>query len=116
MITNQMDREKVISGLKYTTEMFLFDPATGYTKDPDDLNAADRITFDACIGAIALLKEQQERIEHLQPKKGKWLEYAGDQKCSVCGSSYSDLFPEYDRTPFCPHCGAKMEEGDKSAG
>lgn len=63
-------------------------------------------------GAVDLLKEQQERIERLQPKKGKWLEYAGDQKCSVCGSCYSDLHPEYSRTPFCPHCGAKMEEGD----
>ena len=51
--------EKVKHGLQYTIEMFLFDPGTGYTKDPDDLNAADRITFDACIGAIDLLKEQE---------------------------------------------------------
>ena len=57
-----MDRENVISGLQYTIEMFLFDPATGYTKDPDDLNAADRITLDACVGAIALLKEQEAKL------------------------------------------------------
>ena len=54
------DRENVISGLKYTIELFLFDPATGHSKDPDDLNALDRITYDACVGAIALLKEQED--------------------------------------------------------
>lgn len=71
----------------------------------------------SCVELIAqdvleLLKEQQAEIERLQPKKGKWLECAGDQKCSECGSSYSDLYPEYSHTPFCPHCGARMEEGD----
>lgn len=59
------DREKVISGLQYTIEMFLFDPATGHSKDPDDLNEADRITYDACVDAIALLKEQGYKIKEL---------------------------------------------------
>lgn len=63
------DRENVISGLRYTVEMFLFDPATGYTKDPDDLNAADRITFDACVGAIDLLKEQEPKPVKVDTRK-----------------------------------------------
>lgn len=65
-MTEMSDRENVISGLQYTVDMFLFDPATGYSKDPDDLNAVDRITFDACIGAIALLKEQEAKVMNAQ--------------------------------------------------
>lgn len=85
-----MDRENVISGLKYTAEMFLFDPATGYTKDPDDLNAADRITFDTCIGAIDLLKEQDAQ--------------------SVLSNRVCESEPfRYVRKGFCPKCHQEME-------
>ena len=50
---------------------------------------------------IALLKEQEI-------KTGHWLESAGDDRCSVCGATYSDLYPDYNKTHFCPNCGAKM--------
>lgn len=61
-----IDRENVISGLQFTVAMVLFDPATGDSKDPDDLNAADRTTYDACVGAIALLKEQEAKVMNAQ--------------------------------------------------
>lgn len=83
-----MDRENVISGLQYTKEMFLFDPATGYTKDPDDLNAIDRITFDACVGAIALLKSQQAEIEQLKAQKQKWIQNIADQQLAASPTGY----------------------------
>ena len=51
--------------------------------------------------ALELLKEQREI--------GHWIDSAGDEKCSVCGATYSDLYPDYHRTHFCPNCGAKME-------
>lgn len=49
-----------------------------------------------------LLKEQEQ-------KTGYWKESAGALVCSVCGATYSDLYPDYGKTHFCPNCGAKME-------
>ena len=52
-----MTREEIISGLKFTVEMFLFDPSTGekYTEPRNDM---DKTTIDACKGAIELLKQE----------------------------------------------------------
>lgn len=52
-----MTREDVISGLKFTVDMFLFDPSTGerYTEPRNDM---DKTTVDACRGAIELLKQE----------------------------------------------------------
>lgn len=47
--------------------------------------------------------------EHEQKgiRKGKWLHGNDDlYKCSECGSEVL----KNDRTPYCPICGAKMEE------
>ena len=99
------DREKVISGLQYTIEMFLFDPATGHSKDPDDLNYADRITYDTCIGAIAMLKEQET---------GHWISLENCSNsgvyCSECHTKVFDNYPFKKKfSYFCPHCGTRME-------
>ena len=102
-----LDKEKVISGLQYTIEMFLFDPATGHSKDPDDLNDADKITYDACVGAITMLKEQNIKRE------GRWksLPYKKARVCSVCEADEPYKFADNDADvyEYCPHCGAKME-------
>lgn len=45
--------------------MIVFNPMTGETKDPETLNEADKTTYDACLGAIALLTEQAKQIEQL---------------------------------------------------
>ena len=52
-----MTREEVISGLKFTVEMFLFDPITGekYTEPRNDM---DKTTIDACRGAIKILEQE----------------------------------------------------------
>lgn len=51
-----MTRKEIISGLQFTVDMFLFDPSTGekYTEPRNDM---DKITIDACRGAIELLEQ-----------------------------------------------------------
>lgn len=94
-MTEMSDRQNVISGLQYTVEMFLFDPATGYSKDPDDLNAADRITFDACIGAIALLKEQEARVMTLDEVKAFDWDYCYLEEERLPGKEYRKICGDY---------------------
>ena len=62
-------------------------------------------TIEDTCKIIDLLKEQE-------PKTGYWIESAGDDKCSVCGATYSDLYPDYHYTHYCPNCGAKMTGGE----
>lgn len=57
-----MDREKVIEGLEFTKAMITFNPSTGEDIEPGNLNEEDKTSYDACVGAIALLKEQEELI------------------------------------------------------
>ena len=62
-------------------------------------------TIEDTCKIIDLLKEHE-------PKTGYWIESAGDDKCSVCGATYSDLYPDYHYTHYCPNCGAKMTGGE----
>lgn len=57
-----MTTKKIIDGLYFTVGMMLFNPATGEAKTPDELNEDDRYTYDACMGAIELLKAQEPRV------------------------------------------------------
>lgn len=51
-----MTVKEIIDGLKFTVDMFLFDPTTGETyKEPR--NDMDKTTIDACKGAIELLEQ-----------------------------------------------------------
>ena len=76
--------------------------------------------------ALELLKEQEHKdrmfhaleedwkrlkklLKEQEAKRGHWIDSAGDDKCSVCGATYSDLYPDYQNTHYCPNCGAKME-------
>lgn len=52
-----MTREEIISGLKFTVEMFLLDPITGETLT-EPRNDMDKTTIDACRGAIELLEQE----------------------------------------------------------
>ena len=61
-----IDSEKVIKGLEFTKAMITLNPSTGEDIEPGNLNEADKTTYDACVGAIALLKEQEEEIENLK--------------------------------------------------
>ncbi len=60
-----MTREEIIDGLKFTVDMFLFDPTTGETyKEPR--NDMDKTTIDACNGAIELLLEQESVLDKIR--------------------------------------------------
>ena len=52
-----MTREEIIEGLKFTVDMFLFDPSTGETY-PEPRNDMDKTTIDACKGAMELLEQE----------------------------------------------------------
>lgn len=83
-----MDREKVI---KETEDGIAFAESRGFGGLANTMR-----------DALALLKEQEV-------KTGYWIDSAGNDKCSICGEEYSDLYPDYGNTHFCPNCGAKME-------
>lgn len=53
-----MTREEIISGLKFTIEMFLLNPNTGETLT-EPRNDMDKTTIEACKGAIKLLEQQE---------------------------------------------------------
>ena len=53
------DMENVIKGLEFTKAMITFNPSTGEDIEPENLNEEDKTSYDACVGAIALLKEQE---------------------------------------------------------
>ena len=60
-----MDRGKVIKGLEFTKAMITFNPSTGEDIEPENLNEADKTSYDACVGAIALLKGQEKALYEL---------------------------------------------------
>lgn len=62
------------------------------------------------------LQEFEEKAIHkvidalstAEPKRGKWVD-DGDPLMLTCGNcGYAVM--RYNNTPFCPNCGAKMEE------
>ena len=84
-----MTREEIISGLKFTVDMFLFDPSTGetYTEPRNDM---DKTTIDACKGAIELLEQTKWiPVNERLPKAG---EYIGDvAKYYLVQNEYGDM-------------------------
>ena len=52
-----MTREEIIDGLKFTVDMFLFNPSTGEVNDKNRLNDESRLTVDACEGTIKALEQ-----------------------------------------------------------
>ena len=71
------DKEKVIKGLEFTKAMITFNPSTGKDIEPGNLNELDKISYDACVGAIALLKEQETIV---RCKDCKYCEYQQAEK------------------------------------
>ena len=70
------DLNEVIYGLEFTKAMITFNPSTGEDIEPENLNEDNKITYDACVGAITLLKEQ-ERIIKQYHKADTFLETHG---------------------------------------
>ena len=92
-----MDREKVIKGIDICLQRFRCGEDCPYY-NTEKIGCMEQLREDA----LELLKEQEV-------KTGHWIDSAGNDKCSICGEEYSDLYPDYGNTHFCPNCGTKME-------
>ena len=92
-----MDRERVIKGIDICLQRFRCGEDCPYY-NYEKIGCMEQLREDV----LALLKEQDA-------KTGHWIDSAGNDKCSICGEEYSDLYPDYRNTHFCPNCGAKME-------
>lgn len=98
------DREKVISGLEFTKAMITFNPSTGEDIEPGNLNEADRTTYDACVGAIALLKEQEaKKVESIQISRNFYAKLTG--YCPSCNRPLDERFNKC----FCGNCGQAVK-------
>ena len=85
-----MTIKEIIDGLKFTVDMFLFNPSTGetYTEPRNDM---DKTTIYACKGAIELL-EQTRWIpisERLPEANGRYLVTRG---LNACGSMWNRVY------------------------
>lgn len=67
-----MTREEIIDGLKFTVDMFLFDPSTGETFT-EPRNDMDKTTIDACRGAIELLEQTDGDLISREIEKADFL-------------------------------------------
>ena len=52
-----MTKEECIRDLKGSMELYLFDPSTGDTLKPEQLNDMDRMTYEAMKAAVEFLEE-----------------------------------------------------------
>lgn len=81
-----------------------------YLNDPEGNEEPERIavfvSYKACLDSIDAVQPLSTIVKH-----GHWIELREDHcddnevdyyTCSECGYSYSD------NSPYCPHCGAKM--------
>ncbi len=62
------------------------------------------------MAALAVTEKAREEIGEIQKvKRGRW----DNGFCSVCGeealTEWNDTGGEYAFTPYCPHCGARMD-------
>ena len=99
---------KIIDSLYFTVGMILFNPLTGEGKTPDQLNEDDRTTYDACMGAIALLKAQEQEIEDLKQE----IEGHKDNLRETLDEMmrYADeLKAQEPRYPVCERCGKQID-------
>lgn len=101
-----IDREKVIKGLEFTKAMITFNPSTGEDIEPENLNEANKTSYDACVGAIALLKEQDavepEEIVNDHFPVGDYRRTIG-WLCGKCGKAIMG------DGNYCSYCGQAVK-------
>lgn len=85
----------------------------------DDNITGDGMTYSEMDGYNDGIDEAWRRIENaptidaVPVTHGEWIEDDyGYNRCSACGWEWDE--PE-SVSPYCPHCGAKMEEGEIDA-
>jgi rubrerythrin len=101
-----MTIKEIIAGLKFTVEMFLFDPTTGekYTEPRNDM---DKTTIDACKGAIELLEQEPKTVLYIGDGYADGYMVYDMAECPNCGYEYEDSDKDWG-LPFCPNCGQNL--------
>jgi len=67
-----------------------------------------------------MLYEIQDTIESIEPADvapvvhSQWIKTADGAECEKCGREavYQIVDDHWEYEPWCPHCGAKMDEGE----
>ena len=83
------------------------------TDHMNDLEDGDDVC-DGVLSGVFNIREMVHQDLTVNPKEGKWIHWTDDYKdyctCSCCeyGSEGEVLLSE--KTPYCPICGAKMED------
>ena len=91
----------------------LLDKIPTETDEDGDLVYSDMKTVNSLLTINKWLTKEIKTIPTVEERKeGEWINYAGDDKCSVCGMVFPDLYPLYNSASFCPNCGAKMERSE----
>lgn len=102
----KMTKEETINRLKLTIEKCLFDPYT-MELSTEQISFTEKLTIDACKGAIDLL-EQESKIGH-------WIRVDKTKvKCSECEITHMIAQYPNGKIGWCPNCGAKMIEAHES--
>jgi hypothetical protein len=96
-----MSREDIIDGLRFTAGMVTFNPWNGETITPEELNEQDKLTYDACMSAIDLLKAQE-------PKPVKDTLVVGGHLMGKCPKCYKVLTIQ-DHPVACGFCGQAVK-------
>lgn len=98
--------DEVIYGLEFTKAMITFNPSTGEDIEPENLNEDNKITYDACVGAITLLKEQEAKTIINKWHKNPLGDYSR-LHCPWCNRELDmQSAKEY---VACPYCGRKVK-------
>lgn len=94
----ELNRDQIIKALEHcirdsTCEQCNLSPSTCYIQED----------------ALALIKELTEEKERLraEKKRGYWFTDYARQPMVVC--SNCNLSNNYNRSKYCPHCGARMD-------
>ena len=73
-------------------------------KEPDK----ERYTYDV----VCCVIDEEPFVDAEPVRHGRWIPtrpYLGSTKCSICGKVWGI------ESPYCPSCGAKMDEGEQNA-
>lgn len=92
-------KDKIIEGLEFTKAMITFNPLTGEDIEPENLNEENKTSYDACVGAIDLLKARAPIHIHEEYPDHDW-ETDEDGKINEWAMSYG-----FHNGPSCNRCG-----------
>ena len=90
----------------YVSKKCIYDIIYKYQKDLKNMGAILMLdAIDKEIQKVPVIDVQSVR-------RGRWVECCNelDKKCSCCDKVHGTI---YEREPFCPNCGARMEHSQK---